>query len=70
MNRRKESRSELVEKYAGYVLDALAANDLYVETLETWQVRDVLELHLSAVRLKDVDEKMREEIVDYIKKNY
>lgn len=70
MSKRKESRGELIEKYADYVLDAMAANDIYVDTLQTYQVGDVLEMHLSPEQLKDVDEKMCEEIVDFIKKNY
>ncbi|MBR0116444.1 MAG: hypothetical protein IJM04_04100 [Prevotella sp.] len=48
----------------------MAANDIYPSNLETWMVRDILESVCSPSEIRDIDQAMLEDIVDFIKKNY
>lgn len=66
----KQSREARINDLSCPVLDGMALDDIYPSNLETWMVRDILESVYSPNELRDVDQSMLEDIVDFIKKNY
>lgn len=69
-SKNKQSREARINELSCPVLDGMAANDIYPSNLETWMVRDILESVCSPSEIRDIDQAMLEDIVDFIKKNY